>query len=409
MASAAAANGTGAGSAGDGSAARAAAGVVGGRARLVDVAAIAGVSKSVASRALAGAGDIAEATKARVRRAADSLGYRPSRRARLLGRRNGARPGPVVAGLVSLQVPPEVLGASFLGPVLAGILSGAAEEGLELQHVMERDADRPVAEVLERLVAEDHADGLILLTFLPLAPEDVAPLDRAGIPYVLVNRHFGSQAVNCVTFQWEAAARDAALRLGRDGHRRLALLLPDLDNTSVVGRAEGWRAGVRALGLEERDAPILRYHGRPGVPEEMLAGGRALAERLLTRGLPGGRRRTASAAGSAARDRVPTAIVGFNDWCALGVLRVAAALSVPVPQRLSVIGFDSTRLGDGTTPPLCSYSPRFIDLGRESARLLATALRDRLPAPRRIEVPVDFVCRGSCAPAPPGSLHAVAE
>ena len=125
-----------------------------------------------------------------------------------------------MAGLVSLQVPPEVLGASFLGPVLAGILSGAAEEGLEIQHVVERDADRPVAEVLERLVAEDHADGLILLTFLPLAPEDVAPLDRAGVPYVLVNRHFGARAVNCVTFQWEAAARDAALRLGRDGHRR---------------------------------------------------------------------------------------------------------------------------------------------------------------------------------------------
>jgi LacI family transcriptional regulator len=299
--------------------------------------------------------------------------------------------------LVSLQVPPEVLGASFLGPVLAGILSGAAEEGLEIQHVVERDADRPVAEVLERLVAEDHADGLILLTFLPLVPEDVAPLDRAGIPYVLVNRHFGARAVNCVTFQWEEAARDAALRLGRDGHRRLAFLLPDLENTSVVGRAAGWRAGVRELGLDERDAPILRYPGRPGVPEEMLAGGRALAERLLTQGLPAGRRRGGRAAG---RDRVPTALVGFNDWCALGVLRVAAELWVRVPDRLSVIGFDSTRLGDGTTPPLCSYSPRFIDLGRESARLLATALRDQLPAPRRIEVPVDFVCRGSCAPAP---------
>jgi DNA-binding LacI/PurR family transcriptional regulator len=371
--------------------------VIGGRARLVDVAALAGVSKSVASRALTGAGDIAEATKARVRRAAEALSYRPSRRARLLGRRNGTRPAPTVAGLVSLQVPAEVLGASFLGPVLAGILSGAAEEGLEIQHVVERDADRSVAEVLERLVAEDHADGLILLTFLPLVPEDVAPLDRAGIPYVLVNRHFGERAVNCVTFQWEAAARDAALRLGRNGHTRMALLLPDLENTSVVGRAEGWRAGVKQLGLDERDAPILPYHGRPGVPEEMLAGGRTLARQLLTQGLPGGR----GAAGDG-RDRVPTAIVGFNDWCALGVLRVAAELGVQVPDRLSVIGFDSTRLGEGTTPPLCSYHPRFIDLGRESARLLATALRGQLPVPRRIDVPVDFVCRGSCATAPKG-------
>ena len=361
----------------------------GGRARLVDVAAQAGVSKSVASRALAGAADIADATKVRVRRAAESLGYHPSRRARLLGRRNGGRPAQAVAGLVSLQVPPEVLGASFLGPVLAGILSGAAEEGLEIQHVVERAEDRPVAEVLGRLVAEDRADGLILLTFLPLTPEDVAPLDRARVPYVLVNRHFGKQPVNCVTFEWEEAAYDAATRLGKDGHTRMALLLPDLENTSVVGRARGWQAGVKKLGLDEKDAPILRYHGRPGVPEEMLLGGRELTAQLLQKGLPDGR-----------RGRIPTAIVGFNDWCALGVLRVAAELGVKVPDQLSVIGFDSTRVADGTTPPLCRYSPRFIDLGRESARLLATALRGQLPAPKRIEIPVDFICRGSCGPAP---------
>jgi DNA-binding LacI/PurR family transcriptional regulator len=363
-----------------------------GRARLVDVAAQAGVSKSVASRALAGAADIAEATKQRVRDAAESLGYHPSRRARQLGRRNGGRPAQAVAGLVSLQVSPEVLGASFLGPVLAGILSGAAEEGLELQHIVERAEDRPVSEVLGKLVAEDRADGLILLTFLPLTPEDVAPLDRARVPYVLVNRHFGQAPVNCVTFEWEAAARDAAVRLGTDGHARMALLLPDLENTSVVGRAKGWLAGVKQLGLDENDAPILRYHGRPGVPEEMLAGGRALTNQLLEKGLPG-------ASGSAS-GRIPTAIVGFNDWCALGVLRVAAERGVRVPDQLSVIGFDSTRVADGTTPPLCSYSPRFIDLGREAARLLATALHGQLTAPRRIEIPVDFVCRGSCGPAP---------
>jgi DNA-binding LacI/PurR family transcriptional regulator len=173
----------------------------------------------------------------------------------------------------------------------------------------------------------------------------------------------------------------------------MALLLPDAENTSVVGRAAGWRAGVEQLGLDERDAPILRYRGRPGMPEEMLAGGRALAGQLLTEGLPGRRRRGGG-------DRIPTAIVGFNDWCALGVLRVAAGLGVGVPHRLSVIGFDSTRVADGTTPPLCSYRPRFIDLGRASARLLATALRGQLPAPRRVDVPIDFVCRGSCGPAP---------
>ncbi len=368
-------------------------GTAGGRARLVEVAAAAGVSKSVASRALADAPDIAQATKERVRRAAAQLGYHPSRRARLLGRRTGARAAPPVAELVSLQVTPEVLGASFLGPVLAGILSGAAEEGLELQHATARPEDGAPAEVLAKLVAQDRADGIILLTFLPLTPADVEPLDRAGVPYVLVNRHFGrAKPVNCVTFEWENAAKDAVLRLHGLGHRHIAFLLPDLENTSVIGRARGWQAGVKKLGLSEADAPILRYHGRPGVPEEMLAGGRALTDQLLTEGLPDDGR-------AAAKPRIPTAIVGFNDWCALGALRAANAHGVRIPDQLSVIGFDSTRVADGTTPPLCSYSPRFIHMGRESARLLATALRGELTAPHRIDIPVDFVCRESCGPA----------
>jgi LacI family transcriptional regulator len=354
------------------------------RTRLLDVAAAAGVSKSVASRALAGAPDIAEATKARVRAVALDLGYHASVRARRLTQRAG---GLAHAALVTLNVTPEVLGASFLGPTLAGILSGAAHQGLELQHVvLQADADG-AAEALSRLVAEDRADGLILLTFLPLLPADLVPLERAGVPYVLVNRHFGDVPVNCVVFDWERAASDAALRLGAAGHRQMALLLPVAENSSLTGRADGWRAGVEQLGFDPREAPILRYAASPGVPEESLVEGQAVANRLLRDGLPHSGRR-------------PTAIVGFNDWCALGVLRAADALDVDVPGQLSVIGFDSTRIGIGTTPPLCSYSPHFVELGRQAAGLLASVMRVDGLARQRITVPIDFECRGSCGPAP---------
>ena len=68
-----------------------------GRVRLVDVAAAAGVSKSVASRALADAPDIARTTRDRVHHVAQALGYHPSLRARLLGRRHGTGGARVIA------------------------------------------------------------------------------------------------------------------------------------------------------------------------------------------------------------------------------------------------------------------------------------------------------------------------
>jgi LacI family transcriptional regulator len=366
---------------------------------LVDVAAAAGVSKSVASRALAGAADISDSTKARVRLVAQQMGYHASVRARSLGQRSGGRNGrgtPLHAALVSLHLAPEILGASLLGAVLAGIMSGAADEGLEMQHVVIRPEDGTVADALGRLVAEDRADGFVLLTLLPLQPADVAPLDQAGVPYVLVNRHFDdAHPVDCVTFAWETAAQDAVQRLFGAGHRTMALLLPDHDNTSVTGRATGWRAGVQRCGLRDQDAAILRYTGTSAVPQDSLVHGRALARRLLCDGLP-------------TTGEVPTALVGFNDWCALGILRAAAEAGVTVPDHLSVIGFDNTLIGVASSPPLCSYAPRSIDLGRHAAARLAAALRGERTDTSRLDVPVDFICRGSCGPAPaaPRAVHA---
>ena len=97
---------------------------------------------------------------------------------------------------------------------------------------------------------------------------------------------------------------------------------------------------------------------------------------------------------------MPTAIVGFNDWCALGALRGAAALGVAVPARLSIIGFDNTLLGEASAPRLCSYQPQAFEMGRQAARLLGAHLRKEVDGPRRVIVPVDFVCRESCGPAP---------
>jgi DNA-binding LacI/PurR family transcriptional regulator len=97
---------------------------------------------------------------------------------------------------------------------------------------------------------------------------------------------------------------------------------------------------------------------------------------------------------------VPTAIVGFNDWCALGALRGAASLGVAVPHQLSIIGFDNTLLGHASTPRLCSYSPQAFEMGRQAAKLLGAHLRKEVCEPRRAIVPVDFVCRESCGVAP---------
>ncbi len=351
------------------------------RVTLDDVATAAGLSITTVSRALAGYDDVAVATRGRVRALAEQLGYRPSLRARnlALGRRATPR-----CAVVSLGLPVTRLHRSAYGPTLAGILAGAATQGMDVQlAAMTTPAE------LAGFAAEDRADGLLIVAATALASGDLAPLERAGLPYVLVNRHLehepGAFPVNCVTPDWAAGTRDAVRRLHRLGHRRIAALFSHAvaPTSTVLDHLRGWHDAVAELGLDPADAPVVHATGP-------LTGdaGRDLARRLLTRGLSGSGER-------------PTAIVAYNDHVAHGVLEAARELGVAVPGRLTVIGYDDS-VSRYLWPAVCSYDPQFHATGERAALLLADLLHGRREGdePERVLLALEHRCRDSCAPPP---------
>jgi LacI family transcriptional regulator len=339
------------------------------------VAQAAGVSKTVASRALAGYNDVAEATRDRVTMTARDLGYRASTRARALaaGKDAPARCGVAVLGMTSRE-----FGQSFYGPVLTGIAAQAAVEGMDVHLVSVPGRPEDCREMLAHLVAEDRADGFILLTFFPLTPEDIRPLADAAMPFVLANRHLGNHPAYCVTPDWAGATQRAVERLTALGHRRLGLLLPDSSVSTVRDHEQGWCAAVAQYPVER--APVMHYREPDG------AGGYHLALTTLREGL--------SAEGAAL-----TALVCFNDYCAHGVLQAARELGVRVPDRLSLVSFDDV-IAAYTTPPLCSFDPNLHEVGAAAVTLLRRALNGETPGPGRLTLPLPLRWRESCAPAP---------
>jgi LacI family transcriptional regulator len=360
----------------------------GARIRLREIAAAVGLSTAQVSRALGGFSDVSPATRERVARIARELGYRPSARARSLRQGNSAtrRCAVVLLGTTS-----EAFGRSAQGgPILSGILTQAPAERLDvhLEAVQLPDLDRGpqgaelealVSVALRRLVAEDRGDGFIILTPASTSREALTPFDEARVPYVVVNRHFESQPVHCVTIDYAFALREGALRLAGLGHRRLVALLPDRDSSTVRDREEGWREGIARGGLLVADAPIVRY------VDGDQASARAVAEQLLTSGLPGS-------------GEIPTGIVCHSDTFAHAVLQAAAALDVRVPEQLSVIGVEDA-IAPYLTPPLCTFDCHLHQLGVATAALLGWALENGQAAPRREMIRPAFVCRASCGPA----------
>lgn len=96
----------------------------------------------------------------------------------------------------------------------------------------------------------------------------------------------------------------------------------------------------------------------------------------------------------------PTAIFAASDTQASGVLAAADRLGVPVPEQLSVIGFDDVE--PAAFLSLSTVRQPLERSGAEGARRLCAALRGEPIRPRRQELLVELVARASTARAARG-------
>ena len=327
------------------------------RPTLADVASRAGVSTALVSIVMRGASGASDATRARVRRVAEELGYRPDLRARLLRSARSRLLGVVFA-----------VDSDFHGDLVGGLYAAAERAGYELTLsavTPDRDEVRAVNSLLQ-----DRCEALLLLGPQSSAAQ-LAEL-AAALPVVVVARQVRASAVDVVRTADRLGVHEAVDHLVALGHRRIA----HVDGGRAAGAAErrrGFREAVLRHGLEE----VQVLPGGPGEED----GARA-ARRLL------------------AGDGLPTAVAAFNDRCAVGLLDVLSRAGIPVPGAVSVVGYDDSRLARLSSVDLTTVA--------QDAALMTTLavgrVIDRLdggpPGARQQVVPPRLVLRSSTAPPP---------
>ncbi len=271
-----------------------------GRPTMSDVAERAGVSRALVSIVFRDVQGASAGTRERVRAAADELGYRPDRRARLLSRRRTQVLGVVLA-----------LGHEFHAELAAALYRAAATHGQELALSGTTPA-RDEAEAVADLLAL-RCDALLLLgSALP----DTALADlAASVPLVVVARGTTAPGVDVVRSDDVAGAALAAHHLLDLGHTRVAHV-----------------DGGRAAGADERRRGFLATVGAAGLAADVETGGltedagAAAAERLL------------------GRAELPTGLAVFNDQSAAGVMDVLQQAGRRWPDDVSLVGYDDSRL-----------------------------------------------------------------
>lgn len=325
-----------------------------------DVAARAGVSKSLVSLVINGSPLVRDDKRAAVLAAVEELGFRPSATARHLTTRRTGAVGVLVTDLRNPWY------ADALDAVHARLHAAGATMLLGDAR-LDAEADGRVLGTFVDL----RLDGLVLVGSLEPAP---AVLDAAQrLPTVVAGaRDVDLPGVDVSVQDDDAGARLATGHLLDLGHRHLAHL----------AGASGAVMRVREAGFEAAVASVDGARGEVVRTATTEDAGYLAALDLL---------------GRPAEER-PTAVFAAADAVALGVLRAAAQRGLRVPEDLSVVGFDDVPLARLPGTALTTVDASSAAVGATAVDLLLGRVADPSLERRVVVAPTSLVTRRTTAP-----------
>jgi LacI family repressor for deo operon, udp, cdd, tsx, nupC, and nupG len=335
-------------------------------ATILDVAAAASVSTATVSRVLSAPDKVTEETRRRVLKAIRQLGYSPNAAAKSLR---------TLSTRKLLVTVPDIANP-FFSLIIQGIEESALREGYAVVlGDTHHDPDRE--ERYGEMLLRREADGLIFLghSLSKAARVLMRSRRKSSLPPIVNGCEYSPDlGVPSAHVDNAAAAREAMEHLYGLGHRHIGVISGPLVSPLSRDRLRGTKECARRHGAGRQ---LMVVDG-----DFTIESGIAGAARLL------------------AQSPTPTAIFCFNDEMAVGVLDYARRVRRPVPETLSVVGFDDIRFSRYVSPALTTISQPMLDIGRETVRLLLGILQGTITSPVSVTLPHRLEIRSSTG-APP--------
>ncbi|WP_214466482.1 LacI family DNA-binding transcriptional regulator [Microbacterium flavescens] len=273
-----------------------------------DVALAAGVSRQTVSNVINTPGIVKEATRERVQRAIDDLGYRPHMAARRLRTRRSST--------IGIHLDPYAGGISgvVLDRFVHALTERAGDRGMRIQLYAARSPDEEIARMGE-LTDGGEVDAVVITGTFHGDPRTRWLAER-NVPFVAFGRPWGADDVESPAHLWvdvdgAAGTRAATQHVLEIAGPRVAFLGWPAGSGTGDDRERGWREAMAEAGAT----------GERIACEESVGLARAATAVLLANG------------------GAVDGIVCVSDSLAIGAHLAAAAAGRP---DLPVVGFDNT-------------------------------------------------------------------
>lgn len=325
-----------------------------------DVAKLAGVSLVTVSRVINNADNVSPATRARVERAIDELGYVPSGVAKSLRLKR--------TRTLALIVPD--IQNSFWTTVARGVEDAAQSSGYSI-FLCNTDENTEKQRHYLEIVISQRADGVIIAPSDNKA-ENLSLLRKRRIPTVVMDRHIDGWDVDTVMGDSVSASRALMKHLISLGHTRIAMISGPRTTSTSTDRILGYRVALAEAGIPYDPGLVL-------IGEYRSISGERLTHQLLE------------------MEDAPTAIFAANNVIALGVIDALGAHGLRVPQDMALVCFDDLPNTSRLFPFLTVAVQPAYDLGANAAQLLLSRLEsEQPPQSRHVILPSRLIIRHSC-------------
>jgi LacI family transcriptional regulator, galactose operon repressor len=328
------------------------------KAKMSDVAKLAGVGTMTVSRVLNGSAPVNEGTKARVYQAIKKLNYQPNPVARSLRQAK--------SNSIGIIVP------NFYDPFFstcAHAISLVAKQHHYSVSVSTSDEDAGIEFTEANLMVLNHVEGLAVIP----AAIGKSCFDRPefhSTHIVTLDRPIRGHRFNSVLVENQQGSTEAVKHLIDHGHKRICCLGLSDKLYTIRARHEGYKKAMLQFNLTPD-----QYFG--GVTEE--------ATRVLIQKAMSGRKK-------------PTAFFVSNNFVMRHALHAFSKLNIRIPDDIALIGFDDLEMADIFVPAITVVRQPSHELGRVAAELLFARLEHKEVSlsGQQIVMPVELVIRQSC-------------
>jgi LacI family transcriptional regulator len=316
---------------------------------VADVARLAGVGKSTASRVLGGYGSVGASARRAVERAAKELGYRP----------NGFARGMNTGRSDTIGVIHEGIENPVFAVAMRGIIDAAAEQGVTVVMINTGgvvDAERQAVDIL----LSQHVDGLIVCPASSFDADHLHELKRRKVPLVLWERRIPDLDVPVIEVDSRAVMEEFMDHVLELGHRRIGYIsaaptgprryTPGADvGSSLVTDRLATLVERQQAAFGEDSSDVIRF-ATTATTDEIARVTREIFETAVP----------------------PTLLLTSDNDIALTAVPELERMGLRIPADVSLATFDDVSWTLVTTPKTTVIAQPTYEMARTAARTLLT-------------------------------------